>query len=113
MTLRELHEAATPAPWRYNDREDDSTVLGGDEYVAVYIAKDGVPEDLALIAAMRNALPLLLDVVDAARELGAANDEWNETYALGNSPAHNAAVARQEIAERKLSIALAALDGAA
>ncbi|MDA8311464.1 MAG: hypothetical protein M0Z46_12795 [Actinomycetota bacterium] len=91
--LRELTRAATPGPWR--PTTPDPTVLdllaeswssaNGEEVADfpgaswpqgpawVDCTDTGLffdPADAALIVAMRNALPALLDVVEAARDLG-------------------------------------------
>lgn len=76
--LRKLHEEASPPPWEADDTSDQfgfedveertgwfrgeqpGTIDTGD-YITLSYA------DVALIAATRNALPYLLDVVEAAR----------------------------------------------
>ena len=76
--LRRLHEAATPGPWRTSREDMDSFVGssdGGLESVA-YIYRDPADRipvigtsyrnDSRLIAAMRNALPALLSIAEAA-----------------------------------------------
>ena len=57
--LRRLLEAATPGPWEGDPEEVDSD--GG----VVWAVS---PEDFALIVAMRNALPVLLDRLDTYQE---------------------------------------------
>ena len=68
-SLRALHAAATPGPWRVG-----SVSPHGSDDVCVHTV-DGkhciafdceTPNESALIAAMRNALPALLDVAEAA-----------------------------------------------
>lgn len=65
--LRELEKAATPAPWT-NSKNTHRNVFTRDERgnVAEFVASCTTTEDSLFIAAMRNALPYLLDVVDAA-----------------------------------------------
>jgi len=64
--LRALLEAATPGPWK-NTRHGCGVIGHGKAYVVGH--DRGEPEDAALIAALRNAAPALLAVVDAAREI--------------------------------------------
>jgi hypothetical protein len=81
--LRELEKAATPAPWGHTG--EYVTKNGGPLF---YCGSEGDPE-AALIAALRNAAPFLLDVVDAARALlfeppyGFPQDE-RDSVARGN-----------------------------
>lgn len=73
--LRQLHEAATPAPWDVGpDRRSNATVTAPSREAAGLLAEVALcpwqPEggqhvDALLIAAMRNALPLLLGGVVA------------------------------------------------
>lgn len=86
--LRRLERAATPGPW-------ETTTWDGLLYVAsvqqlqgsyvceLGIGSDGAERDAALIAAARNALPALLRVAEAARELAAGPEStaWDELYA--------------------------------
>ena len=100
-TLRSIDKAGTPAPWCIRDAMGDHGV----ERVIVsdakttrpdhVVASTGVfpdtsaPPDARLIAAARNSLPLLLDVVEAARafrgqmvELDAALDALDDLEPL-------------------------------
>ena len=68
--LRELENAATPGPWvtvmtDWSPGNSSVVPQNAPGVIAVEIAT----ADAALIAAARNALPLLLDVADAARAL--------------------------------------------
>jgi hypothetical protein len=64
--LRKLIEGATPGPWEADDQLFD--VVAGNTIV-IQSDRTGVrSEDRALIAAARNALPALLDALDAAVE---------------------------------------------
>ncbi len=75
--LRALHEAATPGAWEADlegDRHDQPLLYGPtrDRWIALFphqclvsTQREG-QADCELIAAMRNALPALLDAVDAA-----------------------------------------------
>lgn len=89
-TLRRLHEAATPGPWR-GDRLDGTVkyqILGGpegDEEVSVCSGDNGnnalggpygfhSDHDEALVMALRNALPALLDELEALRRVRDAAD---------------------------------------
>lgn len=74
--LRALEDAATPAPWREGavERENVFCAHGatiGPERVLARMNREfpGFKRDAALIAAMRNALPALLDLVEAADEV--------------------------------------------
>jgi hypothetical protein len=97
--LRALDAAATPGPWRPEQSSDRMTVFlrAADSQGSIPVS--GLwPEDAALIAATRNALPYLLDVVDAARAI-------NDALALENyCPDH--------AAHTSVMAALAALDAA-
>lgn len=84
--LRRLEKEATKGPWhsgmacapdehpenwdKYSAIEQDSTgaILDGFECVA--------DSDAALIVAMRNALPLLLRVAEAAERMTPGSDNW-------------------------------------
>ncbi len=71
-TLTALLEKATPGPWR------DRIGIGGCDY----IVKAERSSDAELIAAMRDALPLLLRVVAAA-------EAWRDKrYAEDGTPPH-------------------------
>lgn len=82
--LRQLEAAATPGPWKVGFEDGSGstwiTVDDGEAEVVSGTADSwGVPQgvldpaDAALIAALRNAAPYLLDVVDAARALKRTN----------------------------------------
>ncbi len=95
--LRALLKEATPGPWFMPDRGpardfDKAWIAGVDWDGKTHLARADY-NDAELIAAAVNALPLLLDVVDAARD----------AYKVGNK------VGREEVA---LGSALEALDGA-
>jgi hypothetical protein len=72
--LRRLEAAATPGPWYVNDdyRGSQRRELDGDRSLMSRATTCTVNawrlSDAALFAAARNALPLLLDVVEAAQE---------------------------------------------
>ncbi len=66
---REREQAATPGPWHAFGR----SVNGTPESVWVAYSPRNVVEDAALIVAARNDRALLLDVVEAARQL---DDGW-------------------------------------
>ena len=73
--LRELEKAATPGPWRVGAIEPTAIVVGdawrGQVLARLDLTNQGsvgfTEADRTLIAESRNALPLLLDVADAAR----------------------------------------------
>ena len=72
--LRQLEQAATPGPWAKDApmmSQRDERYVGmlprGDGYMHVMVAPDAATAEL--IAAMRNALPALLDIAEAAREV--------------------------------------------
>jgi hypothetical protein len=74
--LRDLERAATPAPWfaedkhPYGDALRPNTIVtetGGAIAGVYWRVRDAGEPDASFIAALRNAAPLLLDVVDAAR----------------------------------------------
>ena len=123
--LRRLEGAATPGPWSvgYDDgsgetsivaREEedrlglDATVVmgGSPEGDITYGAKN--PIDAAFIAAARNELPLLLDVVEAARTF---TKDWSDP--AFDAPTGAAAVDRDEFNVSRIRAALAALDSQA
>jgi hypothetical protein len=78
LELERLSAAADPPPWKAMVEGRDHTA--GDSFIQVgdgsarredlYVSRDGAPAgavDLDLIAAARNALPLLLDEVRRSR----------------------------------------------
>lgn len=71
--LRALHANATPGPWHWDsDAEDDSgLVYGQAEQIATThgSGESHAVNDARLIAAMRNALPALLDALDIAMRM--------------------------------------------
>lgn len=87
--LHKLEQAATPGPWRhwlkntdvspFSERYRTKALVGHDDdgrdaeahglWVATQMHTATENADAELIAAMRNALPYLLDVVDAAQRL--------------------------------------------
>ena len=78
--LRRLEGAATPGRWvsrKIEDAKDDwwSIDAPGDPPSLALVG----PEDAAFIAAARNAMPLLLEVVEAAREIVDDGIEHEET----------------------------------
>lgn len=70
--LRKLAEAATPGPW-LDARSPEMAEYYPIRWVAFGVPKDTATDweghDIALIAAMRNALPLLLDLVEVANNI--------------------------------------------
>jgi hypothetical protein len=78
IRLLKLHEAATPGPWCVHPGDDYQEpgveVDPGRHGITTFIAEECLQgrADAALIAAARNVLPELLDVVDALRGLRAA-----------------------------------------
>jgi len=66
--LQRLHEAATPEPWT---AEYACIVAGpvGARTMSIYDEGGHSPEDAAMIAASRNALPALLRLARRARRL--------------------------------------------
>jgi hypothetical protein len=67
--LRELEAVATRGPWR----TDHARNVDPEQIVAVGPC---CVYDMALIPAMRNVLPALLDVVEAAKAWKTADDAW-------------------------------------
>lgn len=67
--LRSLLDKATAGPWEASDREVRESHGGGAiaSTYPIHTTPEAADVDADLIAAMRNALPLLLDVVEAAR----------------------------------------------
>lgn len=106
--LRELESAATPGPWDVESRlgSELTRVYGGNGWPVALIARwshEADQADAAFIAAARNALPLLLDVVDLLRRLG----QWD----VFNAPAHApGATADGPYWKREIDRALARLD---
>lgn len=74
--LRTLGEAATPGPWwiEYEAGPESvwAAVAGTGGYTASAPIIDAYSEDAALIAALRNALPALLDRLDALEAVALA-----------------------------------------
>ncbi len=101
--LQELHQAATPAPWEADAYDDEAWILNTD-------LGPGHKADVALIAAMRNTLPALLDIAEAAgpayRKLKTLYDE--DAHRLGQVIPDDECWAEAE----RLADALAALEDA-
>jgi hypothetical protein len=85
--LRELLEKATPGPWAvyrcsFADEDPDSAcgLNGGSFDACREECHHTVPlKDAALIVALRNAAPLLLDVVEAAED---QCEEHGDTFGM-------------------------------
>lgn len=71
--LRQLEQAATPGEWRVETYEDGSGafVVRGMQYLIAEArpSDHGDQGNARLIAAMRNALPALLDIAEAAQDV--------------------------------------------
>ena len=65
---REVCEQATPGPWTFRDAEGDVVDRPTDGPPGIEIWPDG-DKDGPFIAAARTAMPLLLDVADAAQRV--------------------------------------------
>ena len=76
-SLRELHEAAQPAPW---EQDGDYVNLSTDDSIIGMVAKCWNEADAALIAAMRNNWERMLDVVDAARRASTGTHYEDELW---------------------------------
>jgi hypothetical protein len=66
--LRRLLQAATPGPWHTGNIELGDLIYSPSGTL-IAETRLRIPEDAALIAAAVNALPALLDVVDAASSI--------------------------------------------
>ena len=80
--LKAIADAATPGPWSHNNGDGYTAfIVEGPEGEPVAKCSFGPYEgstDAALIAAMRNALPKLLAVVEAAEAHDRhVNEEWD------------------------------------
>ena len=81
--LRRLEREATPGRWvsrKIEDAKDDwwSIDAPGDPPSLALVG----PEDAAFIAAARNAMPLLLEVVEAARKVHLAAVEADKNFGV-------------------------------
>lgn len=66
--LRDLMRAATPGPWVLEDKERSNLVSNGEVWVEAVVARNYQEiNDAALIVAVVNALPGLLDEVERLR----------------------------------------------
>jgi hypothetical protein len=71
--LRELLAKATPGPWRHD--AGDTAVFAtapsktGSRLLQTLVAGNAAPNDAALIVALHNAAPALLDEIDRLREV--------------------------------------------
>ena len=63
--LRQLHQQATPRPWKATTACDVIQAEKGG-----LLAESYGEANTVLIAAMRNALPALLDIAEAAKTIG-------------------------------------------
>ncbi len=102
--LRALHEAATPGRWE----RDDKRVLGGPrgDETASCTWSEAPCQNAALIAAMRNTLPALLAVAEAADRVVLADRAFN---ALEQFDDAGPACDEQDAAHEALDAALDAL----
>ena len=93
--LRALANAATPGPW-----EDSNGDLWSDTFG--FLSRDELENaDAKFIAAMRNALPALLDTVELAEATrGDMRQQWEAGYEAGTRNA-----------DHRLRLALDILDG--
>jgi hypothetical protein len=121
IDLRELEAAATPGPWRGEVVGSEGAMVYPPRSMRGWVARvtnRTFAEDqanAALIAAARNALPLLLDVVDAADGAmrivcqipGAFPDE--DSYDHVPDEKVSVTLRRDRVAARRLEAALAAL----
>ena len=102
--LRAMLANATPVPWRVREDDDPNgpieTYITGRTVSGLRVCSPSEPDDAELIAAAINALPRLLDVVEAAERLRAANDGGILEYMTS---------ARPDIAYRDLLRAIDAL----
>lgn len=74
-TLRRLHEEATAGLWEVDGFLDVATVNADDELRTLAgMEGDKKEANAALIAAMRNALPMLLNVADEAESVCSGNN---------------------------------------
>jgi len=95
--LRRLEAAATKGPWR---KHGDGYSVMGDGDISGYAIADDVddPADVALIVAMRNALPELLAMLDELRKKNRAiNAEHVRQELSWNAKLANAEAALREI----------------
>jgi hypothetical protein len=70
--LRELESETTPGTWRVEEDAEYVVVQTGldvEDYITIGAPNAQNRADAALIAAMRNALPALLDVAEAAQRM--------------------------------------------
>lgn len=88
--LRALLEGATAGPWRAEDGAAAPSCAWGvvsetpdaEGYRQIVVEHDFVGEsDAKLIAALRNAAPVLVDLLQAVEELGAARAAYDSTGA--------------------------------
>lgn len=93
--LRALANAATPGPW-----EDSGGDIWSDTHG--FLSRHGLGDaDATFIAAMRNALPALLDALEIAEAIrGDLRQKWEEGYEAGIRNA-----------DHRLRLALDILDG--
>lgn len=102
--LRALLAAATPGPWEHRQHEGMHALAARDGWAMESEPDDSddgarVAADFALVAAMRNALPALLDVAEAARAVARSAGPGRACWTVG----------RHDI--ERLRAALARLDG--
>jgi len=101
--LRQLHQQAHEGPWqpttvKHVEMTDAAAVVVADTILGLAFCDDYV--DAALIAAMRNALPHLLDIAEAARDaIYETEDEDGKrwlSFMPSAAPAIHKALARLE-----------------
>lgn len=89
--LRQLHANATPGPWQQQD--DDGILISRQPGSYTYLTSsdgDFAPEDAVLVATLRNVLPQIANLAEAAAEAVAkyapADKDWT---AWNNQDGHD------------------------
>jgi len=109
--LRELMAKATPERWARRSLCGSWRIFGGLNDKLIASDKhygDKWSDDSALIVAMRNALPALLDAVDRLAEVTRERDEYKKTPSIAVGMAYVAAeeAMRDKLAESRARVAL-------
>lgn len=84
--LRVLVEKASPGPWRVQGDNPpyDTSLIDGHRTVLLDGPRFKHPADAAFIAAARDAVPKLLDVVEAAQRWRDTSNKYNWEQLLGD-----------------------------
>jgi hypothetical protein len=82
--LRQLHETSTPGPWDFVNNTKRGTAIihsvGATDVAGVYNSDSGLCKDASIICLLRNKVPELLELLDAAQQFARITAFIPETH---------------------------------